>query len=313
MKLSVFDLHCDTASEMLRQKEGFDRNPFAVSLEKASSFESYIQVMAHFISPRMSDDEGWEYLLSMHQNLLHDPAVREGRAPVTSACPKKDAHCSLLLALEDARVFGGRIERVEELFRMGFRIVTPLWGGDTSMGGSHNTEHGLTAFGARALSRAMKLGMIVDISHASVASAEEIFQLAKEHQAPVIASHSNSYHICPVSRNLRDGQVESILESGGVIGLNFYKAFLREDGVATLANVFPHIDHFLELGAQDALCLGGDMDGCDLPDDLPDLSAYELLAERMLAHNYSEELVKNIFFENAYRFAQKHLKNTEKT
>ena len=47
MKLSLFDLHCDTAGEMLKTGQELEQNELAVSLRKASVYQHYVQVMAH--------------------------------------------------------------------------------------------------------------------------------------------------------------------------------------------------------------------------------------------------------------------------
>ncbi len=308
MTLSVFDLHCDTAERMLLEHQGLSENHFAVSLEQAKKFDRYIQVMAHYIDRSLSDEDGWQRFLAMRQNLLEDPSIKNGDAVIATECPKDLTCPSLILSLEDARILANRIDRVDALYDLGIRIITPLWADTSCIGGAHNVSLGLTDFGKAALVRALELGIILDISHASVASAEEMFELAATHNAPIIASHSNAYSVCPVSRNLRDGQVQRILDCNGLIGLNFYKHFLRTDGSAGIADVLRHAEHFLSLGARDALCLGGDMDGCELPPELPSLSSLDRLANAMLAHNYTEDLVRAIFFGNAYRFAQMHLK-----
>ncbi len=310
MKLSVFDLHCDTAYEMLQKKQPLTENNLAVSLEHAKGFEQYIQVMALWTDCSLSDEEGWQQALAMHENLLRDAAVQSRTAKLCTSCPPIEKGSCLLLAVEDARILAGKPERVDFLYRLGVRILTLLWKGDTCIGGSHNTDHGLTDFGKETLYRALRLGMIPDISHASVASADDTFAIAAELHRPVIASHSNSYTVCPVSRNLRDAQIEQIIKSDGIIGLNLFPAFLCKDSKnahVTSEALFPHIDHFLSMGAAEHLCLGGDMDGAPLPEDMHSLASYTLLAEKMLAHGYGEELVQKLFFGNAYRFASTYL------
>ena len=308
MELSLFDLHCDTAWEMLKNKQPLEKNDLAVSLEKASVYRRYAQVMAHWTPPRMNDDEGWQSFLIMHQNLINDPAITEKKALITSNCPKKDHPPSLFLAMEDARILANQLDRVDILFEKGIRILTPLWKGETCIGGSHDTEKGLTPFGRSALERASSLGMILDISHASVPSAEEIFDVSKKHGHPVIASHSNAYDVCPVSRNLRSEQIKAIVDSDGIIGVNLYTAFLKADGTATAEDVLPHIDYFIEHGAKDHLALGCDMDGATLPPDIPNVGALPRLAELMHERGYSIDLIQAIFYENAYRFAKKYIK-----
>ena len=150
--------------------------------------------------------------------------------------------------------------------------------------------------------------MILDISHASVRSSDEIFDLAAAQNRPVIASHSNAAGICPVSRNLSREQIGKILASGGVIGLNLYTAFLKKDGEAHLSDLLPHIEFFLEQGGEHALCLGGDWDGAKLPPETKTIKDISGLANLLLSRNYPEAFVQRLFFENAYAFSEKYMK-----
>ena len=307
MKLSLFDLHCDTAGEMLRQGQPLDCNSLAVSLQKAAVFSEYVQVMAHWTPFPLKDEEGWEHYLRMTENLRRDPALEQGKARIVTSFPTSGTGASLFLAIEDVRILAGKQERVDTLYQNGIRIITPLWKGSTIIGGSHDTEEGLTAFGKASMKRAVELGIVLDISHASVQSANDVFEISAEVHRPVIASHSNAYDVCSVSRNLRREQVQAIVASNGLIGLNLYKGFLTLDKTATAEDALRHIDYFLTLGAKDHLALGCDMDGCDLPPDIPNLSALPHLAELMQAHGYPEELIHAIFYGNAARFAKIYL------
>ena len=307
MKLSLFDLHADTAWAMYQFNQPLGENNLAVSLKNAENYDRYIQTMALWTSPKLSDDEGYEHLFKMVENLKNDRALLDGKAELCSTCPTRESKAaSLILSLEDARVLGGHIERVAELATLGIKSVIPMWSGETCMGGSHNTTMGLSNFGKRASKEMLLHGMVLDISHASEATSNDIFELSAAHNAPVIASHSNAYTVCPVSRNLKDWQTHAILASGGIIGLNLYRAFLEEDGEATLDSILHHIEHVLSLGAEKSLALGCDMDGAELLTAIPNLASLDRLAEHLSAHGYSQALIKDLFFENAYRFAQKH-------
>lgn len=306
MSLSLFDLHCDTACKMLDRGQPLRSNSLAVSLDKASVYEQYIQIMAFWTDSRLDNESGWERLKELYANLCADTSVAEGSAKLCTSCPERKPGISLLLGLEDARVLNGKTERIEDLYRMGIRIITPLWSGTTCVGGSHNTRDGLTDFGKEALRQALQLGMLPDISHASEQSADDLFLLANDLNRPVIASHSNAFDICPVSRNLHRNQLRQLLACGGIVGLNLYRRFLTQAETATMEDVLRHIEFFLEQGAEHALCLGCDMDGADLLPELGDLSALPRLAELLLRY-YPDSLVQSVFFENAFHFAERYL------
>lgn len=307
MNLSLFDLHADTAWAMYKTGQPLAANSLAVSLDKAQKYARYIQVMALWTTPNLTNEEGYAHLLRMVKNLKNDPALQNGKAELCSVCPTRTSNkTSLMLSVEDARILDGHLERVEVLARMGVRSVIPMWSGETCIGGSHNTNLGLTEFGRHAIKEMLAHGMVIDVSHASLESSKDIFELSALYNKPVIASHSNAYSVCPVSRNLQDWQIDAILSSGGIIGINLYHAFLNKDGDATLDSILRHIEHFLSKGAENALCLGCDMDGADLLSDIPNVSYLDRLANHLLANGYSQKLIDALFFENAYRFAQKH-------
>ena len=184
MKLSLFDLHCDTACEMYGKHQSFSQNDLTISSESTAKFEQYIQVMAFWTDARLDDESGWERMIAMRGHLLSDPSVISGNVRTVTVCPPRQSHPALFFGIEDARIFAGHPERVDEAFRLDIRILTPLWAGETCIGGSHNTQAGLTAFGKQVIDRAVSLGMIADISHASVRSAEEIFEIAGAHGSP---------------------------------------------------------------------------------------------------------------------------------
>ncbi len=303
--MKLFDLHCDTAGEMLTQGQPLSCNTLAVSLASASVFERYTQVMAHWTDCRLTDEEGWSRFWQILQNLQNDPAVRLGKVTFD---PDDTSRPRLILAVEDARILAGELTRVDALADAGVHILTPLWAGETCIGGSHDTNVGLTDFGKAAVKRAIHCGMIPDISHASRASADDIFEIAAQTGSPVIASHSNAYDVCPVSRNLRREQIGQILHADGLIGINLYTRFLNADAGATAADALPHIEYLCSLGAEGQLALGCDMDGCELPPDLSEVGALPRLAERLLAHNYPQSLVDALFWDNANRFAEKYLR-----
>ena len=304
MELSLFDLHCDTAFEMLMQDQRLSQNTLAVSLDKARKYDRYVQVMALWTPASLDDEAGWHHVNAMIRMLGSDPALVQKEAFLCSRCPPEDNTVpAFLLSLEDARILCGSTDRLEELLACGVRIVTPMWKGLSPLGGAHDTNVGLTDLGKRLLRHAVSIGMTLDVSHASVRAAEDMLEIGEEFTRPIVATHSNAKGICPVSRNLSDGQIKRIVQSDGIIGINLYPQFLRQEDDADVTDVLRHVEYMCALGAEHALALGCDMDGAPMPSGLDTVAALPHLAEALLAHNYTETQVRAIFFENAYRFA----------
>ena len=308
MELSLFDLHCDTAYEMYRRQLYLENSALAVSLSGALCYTRYVQVMAHWTPPTVPDKDGWSHLLSVHQHLLNDPAVKSGAVRIArERLLTANTSPTLLLSLEDARILDGDAAKIPLLSDMGFCIVTPLWRGCSCIGGAHDTPKGLTEFGRNALAKMLSYGILLDVSHASEASFDEILELCRQSTLPPLATHSNAYELCPVSRNLRPTQIHRLLTQNGLIGMNLYTDFLTADGNATLKHVLAHVEYFAKMGAIDSLCLGCDLDGAQPPNELSTLSSLSAIAEALLHQNYSEAHVRGLFYENAFRFAQMYI------
>ncbi len=73
---------------------------------------------------------------------------------------------------------------------------------------------GVSDYGAEVIAEVNRVGMMIDVSHASKAAMLEALELS---QAPVIGSHSGCSALCDVSRNMDDEQLLALRENGGVI------------------------------------------------------------------------------------------------
>lgn len=309
--MKICDLHCDTPLELTEKKEKFASNSLHIAADKLESFDKYVQLAAFCVPQNMSDDDGYGYFFK-----CTDYFVKEAKQNGFSVCTEAEGIKNssekykgvFILTVEDARILANDISRLDVLYQAGVRLITPLWGGTTCIGGAHDTENGLTVFGLQTVKRCAELGILVDISHASIKSAQQISDILISRGLPVIATHSNSYSVCPHTRNLTDSQLEVIKKSGGIVGISLYPPHLTENIRCTADDVCRHILHYVEVIGENSVCLGCDFDGIGyVPEGLSDISKISVLKDTMISHGISEKQIEKIFYKNAYNFLLKYL------
>ena len=308
MKLPVFDLHCDTALELIgghgRPKASLRKNNGHIDLERAKELGGYCQCFAMFTFPKFEEWFGrpvTEVFEDMVSNLLHE--FDENRDLIVQAGSVSEIEANLaagkmsaVLTLEGPAGIDYDPARLEELYHRGFRISTLGWNEHNSLVGSHYTGGGLTDRGREYVRECQRLGILVDVSHISD---EGFWDIMKITGAPIVASHSNSRKVYGHSRNLTDDMFRAIMETGGTAGMNLYTEFLGEKNV-DLDTVCDHIFHLMELDPSGThISLGGDLDGCEaLPAGFYGVDGYNGLADRLLERGLDEKTVRNIYWHN---------------
>ncbi|GAO03118.1 dipeptidase [Anaeromyxobacter sp. PSR-1] len=134
---------------------------------------------------------------------------------------------AILLGMEGAEPLHGDLAELERMHALGVRYVGLTWNAHTAFADAGKPDAprhgGLSPLGRAAIAEMNRLGIAVDVSHLSDASAAQAIAASR---APVLATHSCVRALSDHRRNLPDDLVRAIAASGGVVGVNLHSVFL---------------------------------------------------------------------------------------
>ncbi len=322
----VFDLHCDTLDTIaMHDWEPYSgehpvnhgtlaANDGALAMERtgrpwAQNYAIWVPNYEYQKDP-LGFYRAGAAAFAEQMTLLADVAeqVRDGREVSRVLGQGKVA---AMLAVENAAPMDeGGLAMVDEFVRDGVKTVTLTWNGENSLGGGIGSHEGLSAFGREAVAAMERERIVVDCSHLSDESFADLLACAKR---PFVATHSNARAICSHPRNLTDEMFRAIADRGGLVGLNYYRAFITDrsegaapaDGEVTFDELAAHVEHWLDLGGEDVVALGSDFDGADVPAWIDACEKVGDLRARMV-ERLGEELVEKLFWRNALAFYERN-------
>lgn len=140
---------------------------------------------------------------------------------------KNEGKKAIYVGIENGYVIGNDLSLLEKYYNMGTRYITLVHTRNNDICDSSNDtiEHnGLSDFGYKVVEEMNRLGIMVDVSHASDSS---FFDILKASKAPVIASHSCARAICDNPRNLSDEQLKALAKNGGVIQMCILSDYVK--------------------------------------------------------------------------------------
>ncbi|MDO4572541.1 MAG: membrane dipeptidase [Clostridia bacterium] len=203
-----------------------------------------------------------------------------------------------VLAVEGGEAIEGSLAALRVLYRLGVRAMTLTWNENNELCGAAMARgnRGLTALGREAVDEMCRLGVAIDVSHASDRAIEDILSRATR---PVFASHSNARAVHNAPRALADEHIRAIAAQGGVVGVNFYHEQLCAGGAACIDDIVRHIRHIVSTGGPGCCALGSDFDGMTkYPRDLQSSRHLPRLARALQAVGFRDEEIARIFYGN---------------
>ncbi len=305
--MPYFDAHCDTLSRCLEQDACLWENDGQLDLKRLGKFQKRGQVFAVFHDGAVPAEGGLFAMCQRQQQLFAQGC--KTHADIMAQCrsgPEIDAavaagKLAAVLSVEGGELLDCDPDKLDWAREVGVRCVNPTWNHANALSGSNveDRERGLSDVGRVFVRQAQKHNILLDVSHLSDPGFWDLMDMTEK---PIVATHSNSRALCGHTRNLTDDMYRAIVQTGGVVGLNFWVRFVRDAENPTMDDLVRHVDRFMELGGAKHLCLGGDLDGCDkLAGGMTGVQDVPRLWQALADHGYGRGELEDLFFNNLRR------------
>ena len=252
-----------------------------------------------------------------------------------------DGRVASLLGAEGGHQIDGSLAVLRMYHRLGVRYLTLTHNDNVAWADSATDDRvlgGLNEVGRGVVAEMNRLGMMVDISHVSDGTMDDVLRIS---EAPVIFSHSSARALADHRRNVPDSILTRLAKNGGVVMVNIYPGFINATAAKQAANVldkerefkamYPndpdksakaftdflstfktetgtleevadHIDYIRKVAGIDHVGIGADFGSLTQhPTGLDDVSRYPYLTAELIRRGYTDSEVKKVLGLNILR------------
>lgn len=314
--MKLFDLHCDTAGECYNNKIPLADNNLHINLCKGDILDEWCQVFAIWIPDDLRGRNAYDYYEKVLENHKKEISLNSDKIKMCQRFSDvenavKNGKCAAITAVEGGSPFADN-DAIFIAKEQGVKLITLTWNAENELGYGcqSGSESGLKECGKVLLRNMRDLGIVADVSHLNRAG----FYDAVSSGAKVIATHSDSESVLlktrkdsedkffSCRRSLNDEQIKLLIECNGLIGINFCKSFLGDEGDDGFEAVYRHISHILNLGGENVLAIGSDFDGCEINPELAGIDKIPDLFAFLNGKGMEIPLLDKIFYDNAMKF-----------
>ncbi|MBP7460737.1 MAG: dipeptidase [Candidatus Delongbacteria bacterium] len=229
----VFDAHADTPLR-LKEKQ-FDislRNDFGhIDIPRLIEGGVDVQVFAIYFNPKLAEEKAVRLTLDYIDLISRTIEANRNHLELALSAPdvttiNQRHKTAIVMGLEGGYAIAGDLGILRQYYKLGVRYMTLTWMNSHEWAdASTDTVRwgGLNDFGREVIREMNRLGMLIDLSHASDETFWDVLEIT---QKPIIASHSCCRTLCPHERNLSDDMLIALARNGGVIGINYYPGYL---------------------------------------------------------------------------------------
>ncbi|MBT3709335.1 MAG: membrane dipeptidase [Gammaproteobacteria bacterium] len=243
-RVLTMDTHADTPLRMI--EPGFDMSVRHDPNESGSKVDYPRMIeggldsifFATFVAQNIRDDEGDSRAKALamqmidatiESTLANADTVGLALTPDDAIELERQGKRAVYIAMENGYPIGSDLANVEVFYDKGVRYITLVHSTNNDLADSSTDskgpEHeGLSQFGEEVVKEMNRLGIMIDVSHASDDVFYDTIALS---EAPIIATHSNARAVTEHKRNMSDDMITTIAEHGGVVQVTMYSGYLR--------------------------------------------------------------------------------------
>lgn len=216
---------------------------------------------------------------------------------------------AFLIHLEGADPIADPLD-LELLYRLGVRSLGLTWNYDNQYAASCMTskDYGLTARGEELVREANKLGVIIDVAHASPRAAVEAVEASRK---PVMLSHGNLKSWVDTPRNSPEEVLEALARNRGIFGVSLISPNIVQGRHPTIQDVARQIREIVEAYGATLPAIGTDyhgIPGIRPPEGLESADKLQRLIAELAEAGLSDGEIEAIAYGNALRVIRENLK-----
>jgi membrane dipeptidase len=170
---------------------------------------------------------------------------------------KAEGRRGIILAFQNATHIGADLGKLEQFHQLGMRIIQLTYNSRNLLGDgcTERVQTGLSQFGVAVVRQMNELGIMVDVSHCSDATALDAIETSTQ---PVAITHAFSSAISEHDRGRSDEVLRAIGERDGYFGVCVVPFFITADPTPSLAHWLEHVDRAVELAGAEHVGIGTD-------------------------------------------------------
>lgn len=242
-------------------------------------------------------------------------------------------------SIENSYPLGEDLSLLKEFYDKGVRLAGPVHGANNQFADSATDKprwNGLSPLGKQWVAEMNRLGIVIDASHSSDATFDQLLALSKY---PILLSHSSLRSAHDHPRNLDEGRLKALAAKGGAMCISTIymsemnmsparaKLFADYERIgelspaaqADLTRQWRELDktetmwaadfedymkmvlRAIEVGGVDHICFGADWDGGGGLKGIEDITALPKVTERLKAAGYSDADIEKMWSGNILR------------